>query len=95
MAIAIFVLLGIRLIIKALKNDIINEKLEEKMEIKKYILPLVVIGGYTITTGIAAGFVIRSFDLGILVVDCQMGCFICMECIQDTEQDLNKKQRLI
>lgn len=54
MAIAIFVLLGIRLIIKALKNDIINEKLEEKMELKKYILPLVVIGGYTITTGIAS-----------------------------------------
>mgnify|MGYP002441685907 FL=1 len=69
LAIAIFVLLGIRLIIKALKNDIINEKLEEKMEIKKYILPLVVIGGYTITTGIAAGFCnTNTLNLGILVV---------------------------
>jgi putative Mn2+ efflux pump MntP len=69
LAIAIFVLLGIRLIIKALKNDIINEKLEEKMEIKKYILPLVVIGGYTITTGIAAGFCnTNPLNLGILVV---------------------------
>ena len=51
------------------KNDIINEKLEEKMEIKKYILPLVVIGGYTITTGIAAGFCnTNPLNLGILVV---------------------------
>ena len=69
LAIAIFVLLGIRLIIKALKNDIINEKLEEKMELKKYILPLVVIGGYTITTGIAAGLCnTNPLNLGILVV---------------------------
>ena len=40
-----------------------------KMEIKKYILPLVVIGGYTITTGIAAGFCnTNPLNLGILVV---------------------------
>ena len=39
------------------------------MEIKKYILPLVVIGGYTITTGIAAGFCnTNPLNLGILVV---------------------------
>ena len=69
LAIAIFALLGIRLIIKALKNDIINEKLEKKMGLKKYILPLVVIGGYTIATGIAAGFCnTNPLNLGILVV---------------------------
>lgn len=69
LAIAIFALLGIRLIIKALKNDIINEKLEKKMELKKYILPLIVIGGYTIATGIAAGFCnTNPLNLGILVV---------------------------
>lgn len=69
LAIAIFALLGIRLFIKALKNDIINEKLEKKMELKKYILPLVVIGGYTIATGIAAGFCnTNPLNLGILVV---------------------------
>lgn len=77
MAIAIFVLLGIRLIIKALKNDIINEKLEEKMELKKYILPLVVIGGYTITTGIAAGLCnIESFEFRNFSSGCNMGCRI-------------------
>lgn len=55
LAITIFILLGIRLVIKAIENEIINERLEEKIEWKKYILSIVVIEGYTVATGIAAG----------------------------------------
>lgn len=69
LAITIFILLGVRLIAKAIKNEMIHERLEVKTEWKKYILSIVVIEGYTVATGIAAGLCGSNFvNLVILVI---------------------------
>lgn len=56
MAIAIFILLGIRLIIKGIRNEMVNERREEHIEWKKYLYAAMITSLYTIATGIATGF---------------------------------------
>lgn len=55
-AAAIFLGLGIRLIVKAIKNERVNEHLEEHLEFKRFIRMAAASSIYTLLAGMAFGF---------------------------------------
>lgn len=53
---AIFIILGIRMIFKAWKNDRIDERREEDLNIRKLLQLVMIASAYTLLTGVAFGF---------------------------------------
>jgi len=70
MAAVIFFALGIRLLIKAIRNEHIFEHREEDLGLRRLMRIVVVTGGYTLLTGIAFGFLGTSIKLILLTVLC-------------------------
>lgn len=76
LAAVIFFCLGIRLLVKAWKNERIVEKREENLGWKRFLLIMAVSGNYTFLTGIAFGFLgihllpamVMILSISILVV---------------------------
>lgn len=69
-AAVIFFALGVRLIVKAIRNEHIYEHREDRLEVGKLMRIAVVTGGYTLLTGIAFGFLGTSIKLMLLTVLC-------------------------
>lgn len=76
LAAVIFFCLGLRLLVKAWKNERIVEKREENLDWKRFLLIMAVSGNYTFLTGIAFGFLsihllpamVMILSISILVV---------------------------
>lgn len=69
-AAVIFFALGVRLIVKAIRNERIYEHREENLGVRKLMRIAIVTGGYTLLTGIAFGFLGTSIKLMLLMVLC-------------------------
>ncbi|MCM1257331.1 MAG: manganese efflux pump [Roseburia sp.] len=68
-AVAIFICLGARLLLKAIKNESIYERREAGIRVTNYIPMVKVAGFYTLLTGIAFGFVgTKLLDTVIMMV---------------------------
>lgn len=68
-AVAIFICLGARLLLKAIKNESIHERREAGIRVTNYIPMVKVTGFYTLLTGIAFGFVgAKLLDTVIMMV---------------------------
>lgn len=75
LAIAIFIGLGVRLIVKAVRNERIEEHLHKKFETKRLLRLGSVTAAYTIFTGIAFGFLSTSpwillIMVGVVAIIC-------------------------
>ena len=68
-AAVIFFGLGIRLIAKAIKNEWVNERREETLDVKKFLRMTAVTSIYTLLAGIAFGFLGTNVAL-MLIIDC-------------------------
>ncbi len=66
-SIIIFMGLGIRLIIKAIRNEKIEEHLQQKLDIKKLLILGIITGLYTVLAGIAFGF-LKSGVVAIMIM---------------------------
>lgn len=78
LAVFIFFFLGVRLLVKAVKNDLIVEHLETDFSIRKYIRPLAVTCMYTIMVGIAFGFVGTNLPIVLIMIVITSILFIVM-----------------
>lgn len=67
-AAVIFFALGVRLIIKAIRNERIYEHREESLGVRKLLPVAAVTGGYTLLAGIAFGFLGTSLKLMMYTV---------------------------
>ena len=67
-AAVIFFGLGIRLIAKAIKNEWVNERREESLDVKKFLRMTAVTSIYTLLAGIAFGFLGTNVALMLLGV---------------------------
>ncbi len=56
LAMVIFFFLGLRLLLKALKNENLHERREDRPQVKRYVSITAAAGIYTLLTGIACGF---------------------------------------
>lgn len=68
LAAVIFFFLGIRLIVKGIKNELIEERLESRFEMKKYLHIAGATSLYTILSGIAFGFVGTSLPIILIMI---------------------------
>lgn len=69
-AAVIFFGLGVRLIVKAVKNEWINERREENLKIGRFLRMSAVTSIYTLLAGIAFGFLGTDFTLMLILVAC-------------------------
>ena len=67
-AVVIFAILGIRLIVKAIKREFIQEKRRENIEVKQYIRIIAVTSFYTLCAGCACGLVGTNALLMVAVI---------------------------
>ncbi|MGN0141428.1 MAG: manganese efflux pump MntP family protein [Roseburia sp.] len=70
LATAIFFGLGVRLIVKAVKNERILEKREENLGIKRFLRMAAITSVYTILAGIAFGFLQTSLMAILVTIAC-------------------------
>lgn len=68
LAIAIFFGLGIRLIVKAVKNERIHEHLEEEQDYHRFVKMASVTSLYTVLAGIAFGFMGTSIAMILVMI---------------------------
>lgn len=68
LATVIFFFLGLRLLIKAIKNELIDEHLETKFAMKKFLHLSGTTSLYTIMTGIAFGFVGTNLSIALIMI---------------------------
>ena len=68
LATVIFFFLGLRLLVKAIKNELIDEHLETKFAMKKFLRLSGVTSFYTIMTGIAFGFVGTNLTIVLIMI---------------------------
>ena len=68
LAMVIFFGLGIRLIAKAIKNEWINERREESLDVKKFLRMTAVTSIYTLLAGIAFGFLGTNVALILVMI---------------------------
>lgn len=66
----IFFGLGVRLIVKAVKNERINEHREESLELKRFLQMAAATSVYTLLAGIAFGFLGTSFLKMLVTIVC-------------------------
>lgn len=69
-AAVIFFGLGVRLIIKAIKNERVNEHREETLEWKRFLRMAAITSVYTLLAGIAFGFLGTSFLVMLITIVC-------------------------
>ena len=67
-AICVFALLGIRLIVKAIKREFVQEKRRDNIEVRQYIRIIAVTSFYTLCAGCACGLVGTNGFLMMLVI---------------------------
>lgn len=70
LAAAIFFCLGIRLIVKAIKNEKVNEHLEEKLGLKRFLRMASVTSIYTLLVGVAFGLLGSSIEMMLITMVC-------------------------
>lgn len=68
LAIAILLCLGIRLIVKAIKNELIDEHLETKFNLKRIVHIAGITSIYTVLAGIAFGFVGTNLPVVLIMI---------------------------
>ena len=78
LATVIFFFLGLRLLVKAIKNDSIEEHLETKFAVKKFLRLSGVTSFYTIMTGIAFGFVGTNLSIALIMIAAVSVLFIIL-----------------
>lgn len=69
-AAVIFFGLGLRLIVKAVKNEWVNEHREENLNIRRFLRMSAVTSVYTLLTGLAFGFLGTSLWLILVLIVC-------------------------
>ena len=76
LSITILIGLGIRLIVKAIKNERIEEHCQPRFEMKRILVVAGATAGYTVLAGIAFGFL----NTGLITILIMVGCFsvICI-----------------
>ena len=72
----IFVGLGIRLIAKAIKNEHINEKLEQRQDYKRFLKMAFITAIYTILVGVAFGILGTNFIMVFVMIGAITAIFI-------------------
>lgn len=70
LAAVIFFCLGVRLIVKAIKNERINERREENLGFKRFWRLAAVASVYTLLTGIAFGFLGTNLTVILIMIVC-------------------------
>lgn len=69
-AAVIFFCLGVRLIVKAIKNERVNEHREENLGFKRFWRMAAVTSIYTLLTGIAFGFLGTNLTVILIMIVC-------------------------
>ena len=77
-AAVIFFGLGIRLIAKAIKNEWVNERREESLDVKKFLRMTAVTSIYTLLAGIAFGFLGTNVALMLIIIVCMTIAFVVL-----------------
>lgn len=77
-AAVIFFGLGIRLIAKAIKNEWVNERREETLDVKKFLRMTAVTSIYTLLAGIAFGFLGTNVALMLIIIVCMTIAFVVL-----------------
>ena len=77
-AAVIFFGLGIRLIAKAVKNEWVNERREETLDVKKFLRMTAVTSIYTLLAGIAFGFLGTNVALMLIIIVCMTIAFVVL-----------------
>ncbi len=73
----IFVILGIRLMVKAIRNEYVEEHLEHHLGIRRFVRMACISGIYTLLTGIAFGFLETNvLMILIMIVVCTVAFVI-------------------
>lgn len=70
LAAAIFFCMGARLLVKAARNERVNEHREENLDLKRFFRISAVAGIYTLLTGIAFGFLGTSLTVMLVTMVC-------------------------
>lgn len=70
LAAVIFFCIGVRLIIKAVKNERVNEHLEENLGFKRFFRMAAVTSIYTLLTGVAFGFLGTNLMAVLIMIVC-------------------------
>ena len=78
LAVVIFFCLGIRLLVKAIRNERINERREEHLGIKRFLRMAAMTSVYTILTGMAFGLMGTSVPIILLFIVCFTLAFVIM-----------------
>lgn len=72
-ATVVFALLGIRLIVKAIKREFVQEKRRDDIRVRDYIKIIAVTSFYTLCAGCACGFVGTSIAMmGLVILVCSI-----------------------
>ena len=69
---------GIRLIAKAIKNEWVNERREESLDVKKFLRMTAVTSIYTLLAGIAFGFLGTNVALMLIIIVCMTIAFVVL-----------------
>lgn len=69
-AAVIFFCLGVRLIVKAIRNERIDERREDKIQYRQFLQIAAIAGFYTLLTGVAFGFLSTNFTVVLIMVIC-------------------------
>ena len=72
-AAVIFFCLGVRLIVKAIKNERVNEHREENLGFKRFWRMAAVTSIYTLLTGIAFGFLEANLTIAVVIMGTYTG----------------------
>ncbi len=72
-AVVIFGLLGIRLIVKAIRREFVQEKRRENIEVKQYIRIIAVTSFYTLCAGCACGLIgTNAILMAVVILICSI-----------------------
>lgn len=78
LAVVIFFGLGVRLLIKAIRNDRITERREENLGFKRFMLMAAMTSIYTVLAGIAFGFLGTNLTIILVLIVCLTIAFVIM-----------------
>lgn len=77
-AATIFFALGVRLVVKAIKNERIQERREDSLELKRFLRMSVVTSVYSLLAGVAFGFLGTNVTLMLVIAACMTIAFVIM-----------------